>query len=234
MNTPFIINIGRQLGSGGREIGRLLADRFGIAYYDKEILSLAAQESGLGPDVFERKDERKGFFGSVLSVVQPFIGGGGDFYNNQLSEENLFTLQSRVIQKVAAERSCVFIGRVADYILRNHPRHINIFIAANLDERIKCIMEREKLERKAARNRIEESDEERADYYNFYSSGTWGSADTYDLCINSSVLGYERTADYIAQFISEKLGVELPAPAPQTTATAEEVRQPTAEAAENL
>ena len=213
MNTPFVINIGRQLGSGGREIGRMLADRFGIAYYDKEILSLAAQESGLGPDVFERKDERKGFFSSMFSVVQPFIGGGGDFYNNQLSEEHLFTLQSRVIQKVAAERSCLFIGRVADYILRNHPRHVNIFIAANLDDRIKRIMEREKLDRKDARTRIEDSDEERADYYNFYSSGTWGSADTYDLCINASVLGCARTAEFIAQFISEKLNVELP-PAP--------------------
>lgn len=213
MNTPFVINIGRQLGSGGREIGRCLADHFGIAYYDKEILSLAAQESGLGPDIFERKDERKGFFGSVFSVVQPFIGGGGDFYNNQLSEENLFTLQSRVIQKVAAERSCVFIGRVADYILRNHPRHINLFIAANMDDRIKRIMEREKLDRRAARHRIEESDEERADYYNFYSSGTWGSADTYDLCINSSILGYERTAEYLAQFIGETLQIERPATA---------------------
>lgn len=208
MNTPFVINIGRQLGSGGREIGRLLAEHFGIAYYDKEILSMAARESGLGTDVFERKDERKGFFRSFIGVVQPFIGGGGDFYNNQLSEENLFTLQSRVIQKVAAERSCIFIGRAADYILRHHPRHLNVFIAANLDDRAARLMERKKTDRKTAKNIIEESDEHRADYYNFYSSGTWGSADTYHLCINSSVLGIERTAEYIARFATEKLAID--------------------------
>lgn len=205
-SAPFVINIGRQLGSGGREIGRLLSERFGIAYYDKEILSLAAQETGLGHDVFERKDERKGFFRSVFSVVQPFIGGGGEFYNtHQLSDENVFMLQSRVIQRVASERSCVFIGRVADYILRKHPRHINIFVAANTDERVLRVMEREKISMKDAMELIEESDEQRADYYNFYSSGTWGSADTYDLCINSSILGIERSADFIAQFVEEKM-----------------------------
>lgn len=205
-SSPFVINIGRQLGSGGREIGRRLAEHFGIAYYDKEILSIAAQETGLGHDVFERKDERKGFFRSVFSVVQPFIGGGGDFYStHQLSDENVFMLQSRVIQRVASERSCVFIGRVADYILRNHPRHINIFVAANTEERVLRVMEREKLTMKAAMEHIEESDEQRADYYNFYSSGNWGSADTYDICVNSSLLGIERTAHFLAQLIEEKL-----------------------------
>ena len=172
-NTPFVINIGRQLGSGGSEIAKRLAERFGIACYDKEILSKAAEESGLSPHVFERSDEKKGFFRSVISVVQPFIGGGGDFYNNQLSDENLFTLQSRVIQKVAADRSCIFVGRVADYILRHHPRHVNIFVAADLDDRLRCIMERCGVDKKAARDIIEDSDEQRSDYYNFYSSGTW-------------------------------------------------------------
>lgn len=206
--TPFVITIGRQSGSGGREIGRLLAERFDIACYDKEILSMAAQESGLGPDVFERKEGRKGFFSSFIGVVQPFIGGGGDFYNNQLSEENLFVLQSRVIQKVASERSCIFMGRVADYILRHHPRHLDVFVAADLDDRAARIMERKKVDRKTAKSILEECDERRSDYYNFYSSSIWGAADSYDLCINSSVLGIERTADYIAQFAIEKLGIE--------------------------
>ena len=97
MSSPFVINIGRQLGSGGREIGKHLAEHFNIAYYDKEILSLAAQESGLRQGLFERSDEKKGFFHSIFHVVQPFFGGGGDFYDNQLSEENLFIIQSRVI-----------------------------------------------------------------------------------------------------------------------------------------
>ena len=142
MTSPFVITVGRQLGSGGRQIGKRLAERFGIAYYDKEILSLAAQESGLGTGVFERSDERKGFLHSIAQVVQPFFGGGGSFYDNQLSDENLFTIQSRVIQKVAAERSCVVIGRVADYILRHHPNHVNVFITASMSERVQEMMRR--------------------------------------------------------------------------------------------
>ena len=207
MTSPFVITVGRQLGSGGRQIGKRLAERFGIAYYDKEILSLAAQESGLGTGVFERSDERKGFLHSIAQVVQPFFGGGGSFYDNQLSDENLFTIQSRVIQKVAAERSCVVIGRVADYILRHHPRHVNIFVAADLDDRLRCIMERCGVDKKAARDIIEDSDEQRSDYYNFYSSGTWGSADTYDLCINVSALGLDATVRFISAFVEEKLGI---------------------------
>lgn len=205
MSTPFVINIGRQLGSGGREIGKRLAERFNIAYYDKEILSLAAQESGLRQGLFERSDEKKGLFRSIFHVVQPFFGGGGDFYDNQLSEENLFIIQSRVIQRIASERSCVFIGRVADYILREHPRHVNIFITANLDDRIRRVAQRRNVLPKAAQSIIEEANDERATYYNFYSSGTWGAADTYDLCVNSSLLGIEGTVDFIANFI-EHLG----------------------------
>jgi len=162
MSTPFVINIGRQLGSGGREIGKRLAERFNIAYYDKEILSLAAQESGLRQGLFERSDEKKGLFRSIFHVVQPFFGGGGDFYENQLSEENLFIIQSRVMQRLASERSSVFIGRVADYILREHPRHVNIFITANLDDRIRRVAQRRNVLPKAAQSIIEEADEERA------------------------------------------------------------------------
>ena len=162
MDFPFVITVGRQLGSGGRKIGKRLAERFGIAYYDKEILSLAAQESGLGTGVFERSDERKGFLRSIAQVVQPFFGGGGSFYDNQLSDENLFTIQSRVIQKVAAERSCVVIGRVADYILRHHPNHVNVFITASMSERVQEMMRRRGIDAKSVRRILEEADEERA------------------------------------------------------------------------
>ena len=207
MDFPFVITVGRQLGSGGRKIGKRLAERFGIAYYDKEILSLAAQESGLGTGVFERSDERKGFLRSIVQVVQPFFGGGGNVYDNQLSDENLFTIQSRVIQKVAAERSCVVIGRVADYILRHHPHHINVFITASMSDRVQELMRRRGIDAKAARRILEEADEERSTYYNFYSLGTWGTADTYDLCINSSILGPDGTTDFIARFVEERFGL---------------------------
>ena len=210
MNEPYSICIGRQLGSGGRQIGHIIAQRLGIAYYDKELLSIAAEESGLGRGVFERNDERKSFIHTFLGAVQPFFGGG-DFYANQLSEENLFTLQSGVIRKLATDRSGVFIGRVADYILREHPRRVSIFVVADTEDRAKRIMEKEKTNRKNALRIIEEGDNQRANYYNFYSSGTWGSADNYDLCINSSALGIEATAEFILQFISQKLNLTLPA-----------------------
>lgn len=206
MVSPFVINVGRQLGSGGREIGRRLAEHFGIAYYDKEILSLAAEESGLGSGIFERSDERKGFFRSIAQVVQPFLGGGGSFYDNQLSDENLFTIQSRVIQKMAADHSCVFIGRVADYILRHHPHHLNVFITADMNDRILQMVERRGVDTKTARRILEEADEERSAYYNFYSSGTWGAADTYDLCINSSLLGLDGTTEFIARLVEQRFG----------------------------
>ena len=207
MNEPFVICIGRQLASGGRQIGHILAEELGISYYDKEILSLAAEETGLGRNVFERTDEHKGFLRTFFGAVQPFIGGG-DFYANQLSEENIFTLQSGVIKKVANERSCVVIGRVADYILRQHPRCVRIFISANLEDRARRIMDDMKVDYRTALHKIEEGDNQRASYYNFYSSTTWGNAESYDLCINSSALGIRQTAQLIKEFVIQRLQLE--------------------------
>lgn len=203
----FVLTIGRQVGSGAREIAQALAERLGIALYDKEVLSMAAQETGLGKDFFERNDEKKSFFRNLIHIVEPFVSGGGDFYSHQLSNENLFELQSRVIQRVASERSCIFIGRAADYILRNHPRHVSIFIAADLKTRIKRIAEEQQLTPKRALELIEDKEEQRSSYYDFYASGTWGAADTYDLCINSTVLGIEQTIDFIEHFVRTKLNL---------------------------
>lgn len=205
MNTePFVINIGRQLGSGGRAIGHLLADHFNIAYYDKEILTMAAKESGLCPEIFEKSDERKGFFRSVFGSLFPFLGEG-DFYNNQISDESLFRIQSEAIRKAAGDHSCIFIGRCADYILRDNPRCVNIFIAADMDDRVRRVCDFDHISPKEAERKIEAGDKGRADYYNFYSSGTWGAAATYHLCINSSVLGIDETAAYLIGFIRKKL-----------------------------
>ncbi len=206
---PFIINIGRSLGSGGRAIGHILAKEFDIAYYDREILNLAAKESGFCPEVFERSDEKNRFLRTLGNII-PFFGGGSTYYNNELSNENLFRLQSEAIRKAAADHSCIFIGRCADYVLRDFPRCVNVFIAADMPDRIASVMKRNGCSEEEARNIIERGDKERSEFYNFYSSGTWGAASTYHLCINSSVLGIERTAAYIKQFIIEKLGLEQP------------------------
>lgn len=137
----FVINIGRQLGSGGRIIGKQLAHDFGIAYFDKEILTMAAKESGICTEIFEKSDEHKGLFHTVFGGIFPFFGSGaGDFYNNQISDESLFRIQSEAIRKAAERESCVFIGRCADYVLRDNPRCVNIFISADLNDRVRRIM----------------------------------------------------------------------------------------------
>ena len=205
--APFVINIGRQLGSGGRAIGKLLAEELGIAYFDKEILTIAARESGFCTEVFERSDEQKGFFRSVLGNLVPMMSSGGDFYNNQLSDEHLFHLQAEAIRKAAQQQSCIFIGRCADYILRDHPRCVNVFISADPADRVKRICEQMNVVPKAAQRMMEHGDEKRASFYNFYSANTWGAAETYHLCINSSVLGIEATAQFIKQFALRKLGL---------------------------
>jgi len=203
----FVINIGRQLGSGGRAIGHILARDLGIAYYDKEILELAAKESGFCTEVFERSDEHKTFFRSVFGNIVPFFGSGSDFYNNQLSEESLFRLQSEAICKAAEERSCIFIGRCADYVLRNHPRCVNVFVSADPADRIDRICKARGIDGKAARRVMEQGDAKRAEFYNFYSPSRWGAAATYHLCINSSVLGIEQTAAFIRLFVEQKLNL---------------------------
>lgn len=204
---PFIINIGRSLGSGGRAIGHILAKDFGIAYYDREILNLAAKESGFCAEVFERNDEKNRFLRTLGNII-PFIGGGATYYDNELSNENLFRIQSEAIRKAAADHSCIFIGRCADYVLRDNPRCVNVFITANMEDRIASVMKWNNCTAEKAQEIIEKGDSERASFYNFYSSGTWGAASTYHLCINSSVLGIEDTAVLIKNFVVQKLKLQ--------------------------
>jgi cytidylate kinase len=201
---PFIINIGRSLGSGGRAIGHILAKDFDIAYYDREILNLAAKESGFCAEVFERNDEKNRFLRTLGNII-PFIGGGATYYDNELSNENLFRIQSEAIRKAAADHSCIFIGRCADYVLRDNPRCVNVFITANMEDRIASVVKWNNCTAEKAQEIIEKGDSERASFYNFYSSGTWGAASTYHLCINSSVLGIEETAVLIKNFVIQKL-----------------------------
>ncbi|MBP3471221.1 MAG: cytidylate kinase-like family protein [Paraprevotella sp.] len=200
----FVINVGRQLGSGGRYIGERLAKAFDIKFYDKELLELAAQESGFNKKFFERTDEEHNLFQQLASAF-PFLNSGINPYDNMLSSESLFKIQSDAIRKAAEQQSCVFVGRCADYILRDNPRCVNIFISANLNDRIKRICQLTGITEAEAEKRIMEGDKRRAAYYNYYSAGEWGKAETYHLCINSSVLGLERTTEYIQEFITQKL-----------------------------
>ncbi len=203
----FIINIGRQLGSGGREIGKLLASNYGIAYYDKELIRIASEESGLCSDLFEKADEhnRRSIVGGVFGMRFPFVGEGTIGQGNYLNNDTLFKIQSDVIRKLAQKESCIFIGRCADYILREHPYCINIFISASSEDRVARICKNYEVKEQKAERLMEEADRRRADYYNFYSLKQWGHASSYDLCINSSILGIQETTLFIQQFIEKKL-----------------------------
>lgn len=203
-NKNFVLNVGRQLGSGGHIIGTILAKEFGIKFYDKEVLDLAAQESGFSKYFFERDDEHRGFVKSLFNSIIPFTSSG-DPYGNQLSSESLFKFQSDAIRKAAEKESCVFVGRCADYVLRDNPRCVNIFISANMEDRVKRLMDKLGVSAEEAEKRAIAGDEKRASYYNYYSALTWGDAATYHICINSSVLGIEETAAFLKSFIIKKL-----------------------------
>lgn len=200
-DKKIIINIGRQLGSGGLAIARILAERLDCKFYDKEILNLAAKESGFSEKFFEQNDENKGFLRSLFHLRAPYIGSGGsNYYTNNFSQESLFKFQSNAIRKAAEEGSCIFVGRAADYILRDYTNAVNVFITADLDERINCIAERHQCSKEKAQKIIKDKESQRASFYNFYTGKRWGSSESYDLCINSSLLGLEGTADYIMDF----------------------------------
>ena len=210
MQQHFIINIGRQVGSGGKRIGELLAQRLGIALYDKELNNLAAERSGFCPECFERADEQeqKGMLAALVGYFRTPLMGNYSL-QNPLSNDSLFKIQSDVIRQLAEEQSCIFIGRCADYILRDHPRTVNIFLSADMPERIRRMAERMNCNDEEAAEHIERIDAQRARYYNYYTTRNWGEAASYDLCINTSLLGDEATAELILNFAAQKLNMTL-------------------------
>lgn len=207
-NETHIINIGRQIGSGGLLIAKELARNLGFAFYDKEILNLAAKESGFCERFFEQNDERKGFLRSLFHVHVPLLGEN-NFYRNDFSQESLYQFQSDAIRKTAERSDCVFVGRTADYILRDYRNVVNIFITADLTDRLRRVGERLRLSEEAARKFIEDKEESRAAYYNYYTGKKWGHASSYDLCVNSSLLGLESTAALIEDFVRRRFQTPL-------------------------
>lgn len=200
MKNNFVITIGRQFGSGGREIGRELARLMGIAYYDRELMQEAARESGIDTQYFERADETAPF-----NLRQAVLGWSPFGYEGTLCNENIFKLQADVIQRIADKQSCVIVGRCADYLLRRHPRCFTIFIHADMPDRIRRIQQLEPLSDKEAVEKALKIDKKRAGYYNFYSDKEWGVASTYDLSINSSILGAKATAELIKQWVEARI-----------------------------
>ncbi|MBO5648327.1 MAG: cytidylate kinase-like family protein [Clostridia bacterium] len=198
MNT--IITIGRQYGSGGHEIGRLLAQELGIPCYDKELIILAAQKSGISPEVFSHVDETatNSFLYAVSAGTIP-----GSVYQTPQSlplNDKLFIAQTDLIRSIAKDGPCVFVGRCADSILKDVSPVLNVFIRADMPFRAARIMEAEGCSEKAAIDIINRADKKRAKYYNFYTQKRWGAADNYDLVINNAKLGAEKAVQVIAQY----------------------------------
>lgn len=205
--TKTIITIGRQFGSAGREIGNLIADRLGIKLYDKEMLKRAAQESGFSEEIFETHDEKptNSFLYSLVMDTYS-LGYSANNYADMPINHKVFLAQFDAIKKIAEEGPCVLVGRCADYALENYNNVVNVFIYADLDARIRRIARIYDLTDAKAKDLILKTDKKRASYYNYYTNKEWGAAKSYDLCINSSVLGVEGTADAIMQYIALKDG----------------------------
>ena len=198
-----IICVGRQLGSGGHDIARMLAMDFNAKYYDRELLNLAAKESGFSEKFFEQNDEKKGFLRSLLNIQTSHLSGG-NLYKSNFSQESLFQFQSDAIRKAASEGSCVFVGRCADYVLRDMPNVVKVFITASMRYRIGKLMEQRQVTPQQAKRFILHEEGRRATYYNYYTGKKWGAAESYGLCVDSSILGIVDTEKLIADFIRKR------------------------------
>jgi cytidylate kinase len=204
MNWNPIISIGRQYGSGGREIGQRLAKQGQMAYYDKELLKAAAEESGIRRELFEQSDEKRtNSLLYSLSTGSFAMGAGVSLFHDLPLDDRLFLIQADVIKKTAAKGPCVFIGRCADYILRDEPRCVRVFIHAPLAKRVERIARLQNISPQQAETEIGRTDKRRMNYHNYYANEKWGDARAYHLCIDSSVLGVEKTAEYILDFVEK-------------------------------
>ena len=202
MNT--IITIGRQYGSGGREIGEKVAAHFGIRFYDKELLTRAAKESGFCEEMLANHDERptNSFLYNLVMDTYSFGYNASSFVDMPISQK-VFLAQFDTIKKIAGEGPCAIVGRCADYALSDWDNCLNLFIYADEKARVRRICQKYELSESKARDMILKKDKQRQSYYNYYSSGKWGRADSYDLCINSSVLGVEGTVKLICQYVQD-------------------------------
>ena len=189
-----IYTIGRQYGSGGRIIGKKLADDLGIPFYDKELLTIAAKESGFCEEIFETHDEKP-----TSSFLYSLVMGGYGSDSMPLNHK-LFLAQFETIKKIAKQGPCVIIGRCADYALEEMDNVVNVFVHASMEERIKRVVEEYGDDPKKAEDIINKTDKKRANYYNYYSDKKWGVASTYNLSIDSGKIGIEKSVELIKEF----------------------------------
>lgn len=211
MKTNTIITIGREYGSAGREIGYKVAEAFDIKLYDKEMLARAAKESGICEEIFQSHDEKptNSFLYSLVMDTYS-MGYSGNSYTDMPINHKVFLAQFDAIKKIADEGPCILVGRCADYALESYPNVVSVFIHADMQSRIRRIARLYDLTDAKAKDVIVKTDKKRASYYNYYTNKKWSDAESYELCLTSSELGIEGTAQAIIDYVNlkEKIGKE--------------------------
>ena len=204
MSTNVVFTIGRQFGSGGRQVGKTLAQKLGIPFYDKELIAISARDSGLSEALFSNADEKatSSIFYSLVMGNYPMASGALGVTEMPLNDQ-LFLIQSKTIKRLASEGSCVIVGRCADYILRDMDNVVNVFIHADLKNRVERAIRVYEVPENKAEDVCLKTDKQRANFYNYYSDRKWGMCRTYDLSLDSGMLGIESCAEQIIMF--EKL-----------------------------
>ncbi|MBO7363953.1 MAG: cytidylate kinase-like family protein [Lachnospiraceae bacterium] len=211
IDGKLIICIGRESGSGGRKIGMMLAEKLGVNCYARELISVAAENSGLCDEIIASHDERprRSFLYSL--VMDSYSVGYHAQMVDMPMDQKVFLAQYEAIKKLASESGCVFVGRCADYVLQDDPDMVSVFITASEEDKIQTVMETHSLDRAKAKDYIQKTDRRRSSYYNSYSDRRWGLASSYDLCLNRSALGFEGTAEAILAFARlKKRGIREP------------------------
>lgn len=200
--AKIIYTIGREFGSGGRDVGQKLAEKLGISFYDKELLTRAAAESGLCEEIFHMQDEKptSSFLYSLVTDTYSLSNYHGNTYIDMPLSQKVFLAQFDTIKRIAKEDSCVIVGRCADYALSDEPNCINAFIYADKNYRIKRVAHDLGVSESKAKDMVNRTDKERASYYNFYTNKKWGDSRSYDLALNSEKLGIDGCVDMLIRY----------------------------------
>lgn len=194
LTKHVVITIAREYGSGGRYIGRLIADKLGIKFYDKDFVTTLSEQTGLSEEYIENNEQRR----NTLDALN------NGYYFNLSNSDELFVKESKLIKELAEKESCVIIGRCSDFILKDNEDTINIFVYSNMEDKIKRVVERYGFNQKDAEKEIKNIDKQRSNHYKHYTGKKWGENQNYDLCINSDALGVEKSADLICEMIMNR------------------------------
>jgi cytidylate kinase len=204
MSNNLVITIGRECGAGGRSVAAVLAEHLGIKVYDKELLDLAVKESGLARELFEMHDERPNRSFLYNLVMDTYSMNRFSDQAGIPIDQRIFIAQSNAIKNLVDQESCVIIGRCADYVLSDYPNHVSVFLSGDEEVKVPHMAELYGVSEKEAKSILAKTDKSRATYYNFYTSKKWGASDSYDLCINTSKVGFEGAARIIECFIKSR------------------------------